>query len=112
MTEVLCYFCHARAILTGDQGQRCRRCDVVLNPAPTWVTELGWPKRPTPSCHRSRLPYHSPTPIKRIQFHGNENRLLARRLEFLAQSRGIRINDLLLVLVRRGLEAESKEAKP
>jgi len=53
-------------------------------------------------------PHRAVTPVKAVRFEGPENEELARLIEAKAQFERVRINSLLLRLLRRGLEAERR----
>jgi hypothetical protein len=55
--------------------------------------------------------YHAPLSVKHVTFQG-DSLVLARRIEAKAQVERVSINDLLLHLLRRGFEAESRGTAP
>lgn len=56
-------------------------------------------------------PFQSKVPVKLLRFHEPVDQHLARLLEAKHQLEGGRMNDLLLRLLRRGLQAECEQAE-
>lgn len=108
--DVSCYACHAANFLDGAPHW-CQACNAPLHPTPAWVRAHGWPTTTIPARERRRLHHRAKIPVKAVRFEGCEARRLAGTLEVLARRNQTRMNDLLLDLLRRGLEVYRMEAE-
>ena len=112
LSRVQCYGCDERNLLDGSLRQWCRNCNVPLAPAPAWVKALGWPTVAIPSHEKRRLHHRAAVPVKHVRFDSDDGRCLAGSIEILARRDGVRMNVLLLDLLRAGLEHRLQRTEP
>lgn len=99
-----CYNCEIPVRLEPAGRQWCPECNARLRPAPAWVEAAGWPARPVPSQERNRRTRRARIPVKAVRFDSPDGRSLAGTIEILAKRERLTRNELLLDLLRRGLQ--------
>lgn len=102
--KVACYNCEAIVCLEVAGRQWCPECNARLRPAPAWVEAAGWPTKPVPAQQRNRRTRRARIPIKAVRFDSPDGRGMAGTIEILAKRERLSRNDLMLDLLRRGIQ--------